>query len=161
MANSKDEEEYRMYFQVLIDDIRFSKKQQWNTIYQTLVAIGAILGVFLAVESKANFLCQSLPIVKITPRCFLTIICVLIAALGIIYIGRFCVDIQRYRYKSRLIFREKFSDDMWDIAKEDPDAKKDPEWYKQQQCEFLWFVIPFSILIGLAVILVIWVVWGI
>lgn len=156
MPNSKEEEEYRMFFQILIDDIRYSKQQQWNTIYLTLIAIGAILGVFLAIQEKANCLSQSPSF-----RYFLIGVCVVISSSGILYIKKYYGDIGRYRYKSRLIFREKFSDRMWDIAKEGPDAKKDPEWYSQQRCEFLWFVIPFSILIGLALILVIWVVCGI
>ena len=163
MANSKEEEEYRMYFQVLIDDIRYSKKQQWNTIYLTLIAIGAILGVFFAVVSKENFLFQCLPIVKITPRWFLTVICIFIAGLGIMYIGRYYRDIGRYRYKTRCILREKFCEYTKNIADEDekPDAKKDPKWYKQQRREFWLFFILFSILIGLATLLVICVVWGI
>lgn len=166
MANSKEEansnkEEDRMYFQVLIDDIRYSKQQQWNTIYLALVAIGAILGIFLAVESKVNFLCQPLPIVKITPRWFLTVICSFIAGLGIMYIGRYYRDIGNYRYKSRRILREKFSEYTRNIAREDPDAKKDPEWYKQQRREFWLFFIPFLILIFVATVLVICVIMGI
>jgi hypothetical protein len=181
MANSREQEEYRMYFQILIDDIRFSKKQQWKTIYLTLVAIGAILGIFLAVESKANFLCQHLPIVYITPKSFLTIICIIVAGVGIMYIGRYCWDIQRYRYLSMRILRTKFSKGLRNIL------NKDPDWYTLNKSKFIkflrflkffrvlgflksklrwkkdyiWFSITFSFLIVLAALLVICIVWGI
>lgn len=134
MANSKEEEEYRMFFQILIDDIRFSKKQQWNTIYLTLVAIGAIWGVCLAIESKGYCLAQPLPIVYVNPKWFLTLICIIVAGIGIMYIGRYCWDIQRYRYISICIRRTKFSNGIRNIL------KKDPHWYTLKESKFIKFL---------------------
>jgi hypothetical protein len=156
MANSKEEEECRMYFQILMDDIRYSKQQQWNTIYLTLIAIGAILGVFLTVESKGYCFAQPLPILKISLRSFLIGICIFILGLGIAYIWRYYVDIERYRYKSRLILTNRFSDDTETIAEKEPEWFES-KWYKflRREYDFVWFFILFSILILLATILVI------
>jgi len=47
MSNSKDRETLRLLYGVSINDIRFSKRQQWYVMYLTVIAIAGILSLSL------------------------------------------------------------------------------------------------------------------
>ena len=97
MANSNKGEELRLLYQDIIDNIRYSKQQQWNTVYLTLVAIGAILALVLGLYSKP-FLYECLLL-------WLSIICYIIAGLGIYFIVNYQIDIAKYRYQKEEIIK--------------------------------------------------------
>jgi len=130
MANSNKDEELRLLYQVSIDDIRFSKQQQWNTIYLTLIAIGAILALFLGLESNPvlkKVLCQRflpdfLPWknINISLRGFLAYSCIIIAGLGIFYICQYQKDLAAYRFNKRLLMANFTSKKAKRIVRKEP-----------------------------------------
>jgi len=90
MSNSKEDEELRLLYQTRIDDIRYSKQQQWNTVYLALIAIGGILALLLGLPLQ-QVLSQKLTI-------FLTAICIIVCLAGIGFIGVYQYSIARYRF---------------------------------------------------------------
>jgi len=137
MAKPNEGELLRLFYQVFIDDIRYSKKQQWNTIYLTLVALGAILALFLALPSK-----------QILPQWVLQLFVALIAGLGVGYIGRFHKSMTEYRKEKKQLL-DRFSSES---KKAKEIAKKEPEGFFGK--DFWFFVVPFWMLIAVAAVLV-------
>lgn len=164
MANSNEDEEFRLLFQVFIDDIRYSKEQQWKIIYLTLVAIGAILALSLGLNSKQILSEQFLPdflfgnYITISLRAFLAGICGFISFLGIMYIWIYHGDIDRYRCKKELLMKT-FTKKAQKIS------EKEPKWYKCMKFflkkDSLRFSIPFCILIAAAGGIVFSLIWKI
>jgi hypothetical protein len=137
---SKKDEELRLLYKISIDDIRYSKQQQWNTIYLTLLAIAATISLFLVLKNGL-FISDSLKI-------FLISICIFIALVGIIFIAIYQSSMAKYRCKKNKLERN-FSDE---IKKLDYDC----HFLKYYKKDFI-FVLLFWLLIILSLILAIWI----
>ena len=145
MIVSNEGEEFRLLYQTSIDDIRYSKQQQWNVIYLTLIAVGGIIAfcIRLRMEQKLS---QDL-------HYFFVGVSIAIALLGASFIVRYQRDIERYRYTKNQ-FLITFSKKAQEIQ------RKEPEWYKRNKefwaDEFIWFILPFCALIAVAASMVIY-----
>lgn len=99
MSNSnKDQnkdENARVLFQTYIDDIRFSKRQQWYVMYLTLLAIAGILSLSLKVLCDHTVL-----------GCLLTLLGLVIPVLGLYMIRQYNYDIERYRNRKNILKEE-------------------------------------------------------
>jgi len=75
-----------------VEDIRFAKKQQWNTLYLTLIALAGVLSLFFAgCPSK-------LPLFHTCWfRGVLSLVCFSVFVLGIIFLCNYQKDFNKYR----------------------------------------------------------------
>ena len=144
MPNSKEHEEIRALYQIYIDEIRYTKQQQWNTVYLTLFAIAGILALSLGLQ----ILSQSLTI-------FLIAICIVIAVFGIFLIGHYQWSLARYRYKKDRIIGT-FSHRAAEIVHKEPRCRELLDHFFAK--ELLPFLVLFWLAILLAGILAFWVI---
>jgi len=133
----KDKETIKLFFQVKLADIRYSKQQQWNTIYYTLITIGGIIGLIVSLESKG-----------ILSQCFfrysLMLLCTFISVLGIVYIGIYQWAMARYRVQKDK-FREALSEDDFEVEDNECSTKEITKYFFKP--DFWYFVIPFWLII--------------
>lgn len=128
----KDKETIRVFFQVKIEDIRYSKQQQWNTIYYTLITIGGIIGLVLSLKST-----------QVLTQCFrnsLMLLCSIISLLGIVYIGIYQWAMAKYRFqKDRFI--KALSEDNPEVEDRAGSSGEILKYFFK--LDFLYFVMPF------------------
>lgn len=48
------EEQFRIMYKIAIEDLKFAKKQQWQTIYVTLSAIGALVYAYTKIDENVS-----------------------------------------------------------------------------------------------------------
>jgi len=138
MSNSNEDENMRLLYQVYIDDIRFSKQQQWNTLYLTLLAISGIIALSIYLPYKLG-LTETTELQHI--KRFLTLICLLVSSLGILFLTNYYFDIKRYRNKLKVL------------------SGKLKVPIKEKKRDARLFLILFSLVIALAELLCIWAIW--
>jgi hypothetical protein len=141
---TKKNEDLRLFYQIVIDDIRYSKQQQWNTIYLTLLAIAATISLFLGIETKPGF-SQSL-------KWFLIIVCIFIALMGIIFIGIYQGSMAKYRCKKANILKK--------LSEEIKDLDCDCQFCKYYRKDLI-FILLFWVLIIASLFLAIWIIFNI
>lgn len=142
--NEKEEQVIGILYQDVINSIRYSKKQTWNTIYLTLIAIGAIWALFLSLQSKP----ESRLILTDGFLRHLHIVFYVVAGLGILYIIRYHGSITAYRFDKEDLLK-KLS------CKRQESEPKERKWYVYLtkffwSIDFFFFVLPFCVLIALA-----------
>jgi hypothetical protein len=140
-------------YKTLIDDIRYTKQQQWNTIYLTLIALAGIITLWFASEQTLyqNFL-----------KWFLIITSFVITLLGIFYIRRYHHDLTKYRYR-----KNEIKNLIWP-SKDKKSTKTVREILDGPSCDecrrlfyeedFFSFVLPFWFVIILAEVLTILII---
>jgi hypothetical protein len=139
-------DEIRVLFETYIADIRYTKQQQWNTIYLTLIALAAIASLVIA-----------FPRLPCLFRISLTAACPFIGALGICYIWNYHKDLSRYRtIKDYILDEKKFRVTLTEVVKKSECWR--PKW-KYIERDFFEFVGLFSILIVLATTIAMMVLW--
>ena len=100
--SKKQEEEYRLIYNDLSNNIQFSKKQQWNTIYLTILSFVAIISLF------------SLEFENI--KRYLVLASIIIFVFGIYFIGHYQLTKAEYRIlKDKIV--DKFSDETKKVIK--------------------------------------------
>jgi hypothetical protein len=104
------------YYQILIDDIKYAKQQQWRLAYYALLLFAAVVALSGYLDSK--------PSSTIT----LFIVKFFLAVSGTYYLRKFQRDIRRYRTNVSTIRNKYFPPDLRDIAQYEP-ADKDPYYY--------------------------------
>ena len=139
MQDSKEYQELRLRFQTYIDDIRYSKQQQWNILYLTLLAVAGVI---------------SLKLTQASSPWLLTVFILVISGLGIYFVGAFHWSMTCYRSKKDAI-KEQFSE-------KEPNLHADEA--EPSCCEFLnkdfWrFALWFWFLIGFAAFVAFYVIW--
>jgi hypothetical protein len=125
------------YHRLLVDDIKYAKSQQWLLAYYILLLLAAVIGLSKALGTKP----------EVTIVLFITSL--VLAVSGTCFLTKFQQDLNRYRKNIKRV-REKFPDDLQDIAKYEP-AEGDPGYY----ATFLY------LLIGVIWVGVIFVGWAI
>jgi len=93
--NSDDERDFKAllsWVQSSAEDIRFAKKQQWNTLYLTLIALAGVLSLFFAGSGSNLPLFQACWF-----RSVLSLVCLFVLLLGIIFLLNYQKDINKYR----------------------------------------------------------------
>jgi len=89
------------YYQILIDDIKYAKRQQWNLCYYALLIFGAIVGLTqIGNLNLKNYIDE---IRWIAVGLATSISCFLI---------QFQLDIWRYRKNVKKIVKNKFPEDL-------------------------------------------------
>ena len=93
------------YYQILIDDIKYAKRQQWNLCYYALLIFGAIVGL-TQIENLnlKNYIDE------------MRWIAVGLATLISCFLIQFQLDIWRYRKNIERIIDNKFPNELADIA---------------------------------------------
>jgi len=105
LPRTKGISDWIAYYRILIDDIKFAKRQQWNICYYTLLIFGAIIGLTQIKNLELrNYVC----------------LIISIAAFIAIYVSylliQFQMDIWRYRKNAKIIIENKFPYDIASIA---------------------------------------------
>lgn len=111
MSNSKEDEELRLLFQINIEDLRYCKKQQWYTLYITLLAIGGLITLAVALKPFSACLKE-----------FLLIICSwIVSFIGIAFMIVYYSSIKTFRDLKLKIIGEfsKKAAEISDISAED------------------------------------------
>lgn len=137
-----DDEDLRLFYQIVIDDIRYSKQQQWHSIYLTLLAIVATVSLFLRIQPNPSF--------SQTLRGLLIVVCIGVSLLGIIFIGIYHSSIAKYRCKKENILKK--------LPKEIKALDCDCQIWKHYKKDLFSFTLPFWILIAFSAFLAIWVI---
>jgi hypothetical protein len=138
-------DEIRVLFETYIADIRYTKQQQWNTVYLTLVALAAVVTLNVAFSFPCSI------------RNFLAIVSSFIGALGILYICNYHRDLTKYRTMKNCIYESAFDVTVTELLKEFP-RKWEPAWEDMiREKDFVYFVLPFFVLILLATIITVMV----
>ncbi len=103
------------YYQILIDDVKYTKNRQWQISYYTMILLAAaIIGLSTALNQK--------PI-----QIILFIISGLLAAVGTYILVRFQKDLRRYRENITKV-RLRFPGGLKEIASYKP-AEEDKSYY--------------------------------
>jgi len=89
LPNAPELEDFRMRYRVLIDDIRFSKTQQWRVAYY-------IIALFFGIAGLRNFFNDSIPLCY-WQRKFLIILPWVLSFAGAAILLRFQRSMQGYR----------------------------------------------------------------
>ncbi|MEJ2193021.1 MAG: hypothetical protein P8Y39_11905 [Nitrospirota bacterium] len=137
-------DEVRLLFETHIADIRYTKQQQWKTIYLTLIALAAIV-------SLSAF---DLPYIL---RIYLTAVSPFVGALGICYIYNYHKDLSKYRAIKDHILEKRFRVSIDELFEEFPKGWE-PQW-KDKKNDLFEFVALFSILIVLATVITMMLLW--
>ena len=82
----ENNEQRRMMYTVLIDDIRFTKQQIWSLFYQIVVAIASVTTIILNIPGKVSKL-----------LCLSTAIIIFIGLYGLITICDMNKALEKYR----------------------------------------------------------------
>lgn len=141
MANNEEDKittkEKEILYNDMINAIRYSKRQQWNSIYLTMLSLAGIISLHLSVGKE------------IPCKCFdylLLIICVIVGVLGIIFISRYYCDIKRYRSIKEEVVKQ-FTNEFGALLKMGSSKT-------HHNNDLSFFVFSFSVLIGLAMCVV-------
>jgi hypothetical protein len=97
--------DWLVYYQTLIDDIKYAKRQQWNLCYYALLIFGAIVGLTQIENLNLKNYIDKIKWVAMGLATFTS--CFLIL---------FQRDIWRYRKNIKKIIDNKFPNDLADIA---------------------------------------------
>jgi hypothetical protein len=93
LDTEKKDAELRTLLDICIEDIRFFKKQQWNTVYLTLVAFAALVGFVLALSYDYDVtLGHGL-------KMFLTLVNIVIAIFGMYFLQDHSHAIEKARQR--------------------------------------------------------------
>ncbi|HUU49670.1 MAG TPA: hypothetical protein VMW81_01770 [Nitrospinota bacterium] len=86
-----NEEDQRLFYNIKVDDIRYTKEQQWKTVYFTVIANAAIisLALYLGLHDK----CES----QFSQAILLTLISCFISCIGIIFLWNYQFRLEEYR----------------------------------------------------------------
>ena len=135
--NKEFPQDFRMRFQVILDDIKYIKSRQWSVTYYLLLLFAAIIGF----SSLLNHGCLE--------RSTLLTIAILVALLGTFY----QVDFQTrlFNYRKRLIDKvlPNLSDKFQKTEKEPP---RYTSWFR----DFWAFTFPFILMIWFGAFFVFW-----
>jgi hypothetical protein len=145
-------ENIKLLFQTYVDDIRYSKQQQWNIIYLTLIAISGIIALALSFDDSNSTQLLS----NYFFRYSLMVFCGFISLLGIFYIGIYQWSMAQYRYLKD-IFKEALERDCSE-ANYDEYFNDRLKYFFQ---DFWSFVVPFWIVILITGILGVYLIWSI
>jgi hypothetical protein len=141
---SKKEDEILMIYQVTVDDIRYSKTQQWLILFYSLLLIAGVFSLISTIYG--SFSC-----ILITHKIFFTVILALIPIIaGLIYYNYIC-DQNKYRKRIRKV-RNTFEEESKNILGELP-KKYGKSSY------FLKLHILFGLIVFLASIIIITLLW--
>jgi hypothetical protein len=99
------------YYQILIDDVKYAKSQQWQVSYYVMILLAAIIGLSKVLPQK------------IAVKIVLFIAAFLLATIGTYILLRFQKDLRRYRENIAKI-RNVFPDDLKEIATYKPAEDK-------------------------------------
>jgi hypothetical protein len=86
------------YYQILIEDVRYAKSQQWRLCYYILLLLGAVFGLSRVFGQKSEIIIV------------LFIISVILAIAGTHFLLKFQRDLKRYRENIKNV-RDKFPED--------------------------------------------------
>ncbi len=111
------------YYQILIEDVRYVKNQQWRLCYYTLLLLVAVIGLWGALGQMPKV------------RVILFTTSVILAIVGTYFLLKFQKDLRRYRQTIGNV-RDKFPDDLQELVRYKP-AEKDSTYYT----DFLCFLI--------------------
>lgn len=92
-----NEEDQRLFYNIKVDDIRYTKEQQWKTVYFTVIANAAIisLALYLGLHDK----CES----QFNQAILLTIISCFISFVGIIFLWNYQFRLEEYRFRKEVL----------------------------------------------------------
>jgi hypothetical protein len=102
------------YYQLLIEDVRYAKSQQWRLCYYILLLLGAVFGLSRVFGQKSEIIIV------------LFIISVILAIAGTHFLLKFQRDLKRYRENIKNV-RDKFPEDLQKIVRYKP-AEEDPTY---------------------------------
>jgi hypothetical protein len=140
MSNCNENEELRLLFQINIEELRYCKMQQWHTLYVTLLAIGGLISLVLALKSPTFGLKE-----------FLIIICWSVSVIGIVFVFVYYYSIKDFR-STKLKIINKFSSETKKISDISADDNADSNYRD------LMITIAFSSIIFLAAVLAHWLI---
>lgn len=102
MCDDKKNEEMRLLYQIYAEDLRHTKKQQWQVIYYGLLVQAAIVSFYNMIWPDSN--------IKVA----LSIISGFAGLLSVLFIVKYNCDLEKYREK-KVKVRETFEKDVRDI----------------------------------------------
>lgn len=95
------------YYQILIEDARYAKNQQWRLCYYVLLLLVAVIGLSRALGQKP----------EVTTILFTT--SVILAIAGTYFLLKFQKDLRRYRQTIGNV-RDKFPEDLQELVRYKP-----------------------------------------
>ena len=132
-SNSTGLSDWLAYYQILIDDVKYAKGQQWHVSYYILILLSAAIGLSKILSIK--------PVTQIV----LFVFSCILATVGTLILSRFQKDLRRYRENISKV-RSKFPEDLHDIANYEP-AEEDPSYYAfvlYVQIATIWVAVGFA-----------------
>jgi hypothetical protein len=127
MGNTEPEStnlsDWLAYYQILIEDVRYGKSQQWRLCYYILLLLVALFALSRTLGQKTEV------------TIVLFIAAVLLGTAGTHFLLKFQKDLRRYRENIKSV-RDKFPKDLQEIARYKP-AEEDSTYY----IDFLYLLI--------------------
>lgn len=141
----------KMHYQIMIENIRFTKQQIWNTVYYALLANGGLIALIFGInKSKIVF--------SYTSRWIFTGISISIFVIGGILLFKHHWSLTKYRLIKDAIDEDK--SDYLNSEKKREEIDKEI-WDNFCKEDFLPFTFLFSLVIFVVAILAEWVIWKI
>jgi len=136
----------KLDYQIAIEDIRFTKKQLWNTVYYSLIANSGIIALVFGLNS--NLIAFTIKL-----RWVFTAISIFVTAIGILLLYRYHWSLTEYRLKKEEIKN----------GNADYDDIKCKKIWKRYFCQldFWLFTFVFSFVIVISLTLTLIVIWNI
>jgi uncharacterized membrane protein len=150
-------EELRMLFQVSIEDIRYTKRQQWNTIYLTLLAVGSVIALFL--NLKSSDLLSQCSLVASFLVWLLKSLVIIVPLLGIYFMRTYFLDLLKYRCKKDQYIKT-FSKEARDIHNSESASYKDSICKHIERRDASIFTLIFCVVLALAGLLGCLIIFG-
>jgi hypothetical protein len=127
-ANGAAFEDFRMLYQMLINDIENTKRRQWAVTYYLLLLLGAIIGFSGLIDIEKGWSCS-------WEKCLLILISTAISVFGTCYLNYLTGTLIRYRKRANETLSY-LSEDFRNFEKKwlriryksEDRAKKDTSW---------------------------------
>ena len=116
MENEEFREDFRMWYQITIDDIKFLKRQQWQTTYYVLLLQGALVGFFKLVTDNGD--------ASFGLRFILINISWAISAIGLYNLLKFQESAQEYRTRLLRLVKPGLSERFQKALEKDVDNEE-------------------------------------